>query len=746
MAKSLKIALLVLIAALSVQAQVSQKDMKVIGYLGGWSSPPGWSLDSIDWACLTHVIDSFARPLPDGTIDASELRGVPLVSKAHQHNVRCNVSIGGWSYRNDFFAPVQPGVIDTFVSNIYQLVVSGGYDGVDIDWEYPDRGAEGGLPAGSGQFNQLIKKIHDRFNEPSAAAGCDGRPLELAFCQGTYYFREIDWAFVSDYVDYVFVMGYDMNNPYNGPLRNSATIRNSAGTYMEKSVHGVCDYLLNNGIPPGKIVLGAPFYQKPGETRYADVQASLMVTPTNYLGFCTTPGPFPGPAEAKVRYAGSIGYMNDTNSFKYKCEYITNRNLMGLGIWEISDVHPYTNLWDVIRRYTVPKAPVSCGVTIPVKIKGFAPASGCVGDTVVISGSNFLASKGRGFVSFNGVRVRSYNDWTSTNISVVVPPGVTTGRVLVTNYWGFSGTSLSNFRLPGLGVTGFAPVRGCIGDVVAISGSNFGPVQGNGSVRFAGVKVTNYVAWSDTSLSVKIPRITADGVITVSNACGAGGTSAGDFKIFCANPMSHFTVEHDASSGINSPSRIVVRAIDDRDNVKNDFSARVTLFVRANSGEIVWGIVTTNSTFIDCGPGDSRAVFDFRLSEAGTMILTISDNSMESVDIEVKDLTGTWQDDDSDGVLAFVDPNFDPSAVPRAYAYPSVFDKGGTVVFTLVSPSSRIRIYNILGVLVKEIPAGENPRWTPSEHIAGGYYIAVYDDKNGKRVQVRMIYTGTDGK
>ena len=41
---------------------------RVYGYLGSWSAPSGWTLDSIDWDALTHVLDAFAIPNSNGTV------------------------------------------------------------------------------------------------------------------------------------------------------------------------------------------------------------------------------------------------------------------------------------------------------------------------------------------------------------------------------------------------------------------------------------------------------------------------------------------------------------------------------------------------------------------------------------------------------------------------------------------------------------------------------------------------------
>ncbi|HEX8834846.1 MAG TPA: S8 family serine peptidase, partial [Abditibacteriaceae bacterium] len=65
---------------------------------------------------------------------------------------------------------------------------------------------------------------------------------------------------------------------------------------------------------------------------------------------------------------------------------------------------------------------------VPPRITGFSPASGPIGGRVTISGANFIGATS---VTFNGVAATAPTI-TATSISVVIPPGATTGRIAVT--------------------------------------------------------------------------------------------------------------------------------------------------------------------------------------------------------------------------------------------------------------------------------------------------------------------------
>jgi hypothetical protein len=64
-------------------------------------------------------------------------------------------------------------------------------------------------------------------------------------------------------------------------------------------------------------------------------------------------------------------------------------------------------------------------------IAGISPASGPVGSSVTISGTNFGATKGTSAVAFNGVSANT-TSWSSTAVVATVPSGATTGNVNIT--------------------------------------------------------------------------------------------------------------------------------------------------------------------------------------------------------------------------------------------------------------------------------------------------------------------------
>ena len=81
--------------------------------------------------------------------------------------------------------------------------------------------------------------------------------------------------------------------------------------------------------------------------------------------------------------------------------------------------------------YTLPAMSVTTFVRATPNIVSLGPASGPVGTSVTITGTNFGTTQGTSTVTFNGTAATP-TSWSATSIVVPVPSGATTGNVVVT--------------------------------------------------------------------------------------------------------------------------------------------------------------------------------------------------------------------------------------------------------------------------------------------------------------------------
>jgi IPT/TIG domain/Bacterial Ig-like domain (group 2)/Galactose oxidase, central domain/Kelch motif len=162
-------------------------------------------------------------------------------------------------------------------------------------------------------------------------------------------------------------------------------------------------------------------------------------------------------------------------------------------------------------------------------IATLTPASGDVGVTVDISGSNFGDTQGTSTLTLAGTPI-SVTSWSATDITGTVPAGAASGNVVVT-VGGVASNSVSFTVLGAPEIFSLSPVLGPPGTSVTISGNAFGNTQGASTVSFNGVAAT-ITGWSNTSVTSVVPTGATTGPVIVN----VGGTASNGFTFLSPGP------------------------------------------------------------------------------------------------------------------------------------------------------------------------------------------------------------------
>jgi RHS repeat-associated protein len=155
-------------------------------------------------------------------------------------------------------------------------------------------------------------------------------------------------------------------------------------------------------------------------------------------------------------------------------------------------------------------------------ITSVSPSDVPIGGTFTITGSGFgpsnqigngVTSTYVGFPEMNGTELGIYS-WSNTEI-VAQAGAAATGNLTVVK---FNATSNAvPFTVEGLPtVTGISPTVGVVGTSVTLTGTGFGPQQGNSSVLFFGGATAAVSSWSDTEIVATVPPGTASGPVGVT--------------------------------------------------------------------------------------------------------------------------------------------------------------------------------------------------------------------------------------
>lgn len=235
--------------------EVGNNDFKVVGYYSGdlFNEP----VEKVQTNKLTHIMYSFVIPKVDGTLhelkNSEQLR--ELVDKAHGDGTKVFISLGGWSYEGNVLEPVFKELASTdekrkiFIKNVCAMVDEYNLDGVELDWEHPNKST-------AEIYEKLVIELSD-------ALKLKGKEVTAAL-NGSWY---KNWAAEDTSViteeclerfSFINVMAYDMNNADHSPI-----------WFFENSI----SYWLNRGLPPEKIVMGIPLYAKPSWKQYRHLVA-----------------------------------------------------------------------------------------------------------------------------------------------------------------------------------------------------------------------------------------------------------------------------------------------------------------------------------------------------------------------------------------------------------------------------------------------------------------------------------------
>ena len=165
-------------------------------------------------------------------------------------------------------------------------------------------------------------------------------------------------------------------------------------------------------------------------------------------------------------------------------------------------------------------------------IASFTPASGPVGTTVTVTGSNFT---GASAVTLNGVAVTNFTVVDAATVSFAVPTGATSGPIAVTTQGG-TATSSAAFTVtvpaPAPTIASFTPTTGGPGTTVTITGTNF---TGATAVSIGALAMPNFTVVSPTSITLVVPSTasSANGLLTVVTPAGTA-TSTSSFSLVLA--------------------------------------------------------------------------------------------------------------------------------------------------------------------------------------------------------------------
>jgi chitinase len=307
----------------------------------------------------------FNKPLP---LPLHKVGGAPgVLELAHSKGVKVVASIGGWSMCKHFpEMAADPVKRQRFINDCVKLINTG-FDGIDLDWEYP--GPYSGMNFTGTQadyvnYTNLVQAIRNAIGP--------NKLITAAFSADPVKLRSFEWGKLNTTMSYYNFMTYDFNGGWSDKAGHNSPLYNydnsEAPTFNWKSTY---DALVSMGVNKAKINMGSPFYGRGVVTTAAATlngatsKRSENVQPDGPITTCAdftnwakdvydgTPNYFyvkqvalaagsgwtrSWDNQAKVPYLTKGNFFlsyDDEESIGYKAQFIVDNQLAGTIIWTV---------------------------------------------------------------------------------------------------------------------------------------------------------------------------------------------------------------------------------------------------------------------------------------------------------------------------------------------------------------------------------------------------------------------------
>lgn len=361
---------------------------RVVGYFAEWGIyGRNYTIADLPVDKLTTINYAFAKITDSGEVGifdswaavekpfGSDTWSTPLRGNFHQlqllkaarPNLEIMISIGGWTLSDKFSdVALTEASRARFAASCLAFCKQYGFDGVDLDWEYP---VSGGLssntyrPEDKRNYTLLVEEIRRQFN---AADALDGkhRLISIAAPAGYDKIVNLEPAALARSLDFMNLMTYDYHGSWENTTNHQAALyanpADPSGEGARYTIAYTVDAYLAAGVPAEKMVLGAPIYGRSwrgvgpannglfqpatgagsgtwenGSVDYADLLNKVKTQPSVYkLNWDASAGvPY---VYAPTVEGGWFSTFENTQSLNLKIDYLMSKGLGGVMFWEAS--------------------------------------------------------------------------------------------------------------------------------------------------------------------------------------------------------------------------------------------------------------------------------------------------------------------------------------------------------------------------------------------------------------------------
>jgi len=330
--------------------------------------------EDIDPSLCTHIMYAFVNltdnfelaPFePEIELSMNGKKGSYEILQDHKKTnpkLKTIISLGGWEHPNINFTNLckYPENTKHFTETTIKFLRKHGFDGLDMDWEFPGFVPRGSVPEDKERYIPCLKRIRAAFEGEARVAGQE-RLLLTAATSAVEYLAEpaYDVKGLADNLDYMMLMTYDMLvwDPTTGIHIALYPHKSDEGKKAIMNIEHAANWFNSNGFPKNRMTIGMGTYARgfyladPAKhgvndptTGFGKGPAGEYVNVTGYFAYYETchnlrdgwTKAWDDEAKANYAYKGNkwVGF-DDPSSVKYKTQWIKDNGYAGGMIWSM---------------------------------------------------------------------------------------------------------------------------------------------------------------------------------------------------------------------------------------------------------------------------------------------------------------------------------------------------------------------------------------------------------------------------
>ena len=325
---------------------------RVFGYHPYWNGNVWqnyqWDLLS-DLCYFSYEVD----PYSGEAITIRDWATAPVIDTALAHGVKVHLCVTLFNGHAAFFE--NPQARQTLTTNLIELIVLRGTQGINLDFEAVPASQKDGLTSYIMEISQALHAVLPQAELSIAAPAVN-------------WSNTFDLPAIAPWLDLIMVMAYDYywdGSTIAGPVSGLWPLTSS----FNYGVNSSLTYYQSMGVPESKLLLGLPYYGRewpvtsntlPASTTgrgaavtYRNIRGNTSIyNADNYYWDYRSYNPYYSFFTSHWRQC----FFDDERSLGAKYDLVNRRGIGGIGIWALGYDNGYSELWKLIeQKFTLPQ-------------------------------------------------------------------------------------------------------------------------------------------------------------------------------------------------------------------------------------------------------------------------------------------------------------------------------------------------------------------------------------------------------